>query len=425
MLVLPQMVEVGLTNNVKYYEDLGYEIPRRLNNQNRFSVPKGTKIMINVLDLSNGSEIYVDVLCDYCLEQGKKTIIKKKYYKYIKIQSGLIKKDCCDNCLGLKIRDSKRYYTIEDVKSIFNKEGYQLLSDKYINSHTSLDYICPRNHKYHISFASFLSGRRCKKCADEDRANKQRHPLKEVQEIFQEGNCKLLSKEYKNNHELLDYICECGKPNRISLLNFLQGQRCWECRNKKISINKKHEYIYVKEYFSDKNCILLSEEYLGADIPLDYICECGNPSKIRFSDFQRDHRCKLCGVEKISGVNHYNYNPDIPEEQRIADRNFEGYKEWRNEVYKRDNYTCQCCGDKKRKNIVAHHKDSYGWAYDKRIQVDNGITLCQQCHSFDKDSFHRIYGFGNNTKEQFTEWLLHKQQNALGEVNELTSLSIL
>jgi 5-methylcytosine-specific restriction endonuclease McrA len=30
--------------------------------------------------------------------------------------------------------------------------------------------------------------------------------------------------------------------------------------------------------------------------------------------------------------------------------------DWRNEVYKRDNYTCQKCGDNTGGNLEAHHK---------------------------------------------------------------------
>ena len=32
--------------------------------------------------------------------------------------------------------------------------------------------------------------------------------------------------------------------------------------------------------------------------------------------------------------------------------------------------------------------------------VDNGIPLCNECHQ----DFHMIYGYGNNTEEQFLEW---------------------
>ena len=45
-----------------------------------------------------------------------------------------------------------------------------------------------------------------------------------------------------------------------------------------------------------------------------------------------------------------------------------------------------------------------------RTDESNGITLCKNCHK----NFHSIYGFGNNTKEQFEEWI----GNAIGELEK-------
>jgi len=54
-------------------------------------------------------------------------------------------------------------------------------------------------------------------------------------------------------------------------------------------------------------------------------------------------------------------------------------KDWRKDVFERDNWTCQLCG-KRGGNIEAHHKK--GWAkYPKlRYKLNNGITLCIPCH---------------------------------------------
>ena len=54
-------------------------------------------------------------------------------------------------------------------------------------------------------------------------------------------------------------------------------------------------------------------------------------------------------------------------------------KEWRKSVFKRDNYTCQHCGNKT--YLHAHH--IIEWAVDesKRFEISNGITLCVECHS--------------------------------------------
>lgn len=56
------------------------------------------------------------------------------------------------------------------------------------------------------------------------------------------------------------------------------------------------------------------------------------------------------------------------------------YKEWRNAIFERDGYTCQMCGKPSEGDIEAHH--IYPWCDypDRRLDVGNGITLCQECH---------------------------------------------
>lgn len=102
------------------------------------------------------------------------------------------------------------------------------------------------------------------------------------------------------------------------------------------------------------------------------------------------------------GENHHNWNPNITQEERENGRYIEGYDDFIKGVYKRDNYTCQVCGQEGNgHNLNAHHLDGYNWCKEKRTDINNGITLCDKCHK----EFHKLYGKGNNTKEQFEEYL--------------------
>jgi len=104
------------------------------------------------------------------------------------------------------------------------------------------------------------------------------------------------------------------------------------------------------------------------------------------------------------------WNPNITDEERKQSRNYDEYKQWRKQVFKRDNYTCQCCGDKngngKRIKLAAHHLDGYHWCKEKRLDIDNGITLCWDCHN----KFHTNYGRSRNTLYQFIEFM--KSENS-------------
>jgi len=55
------------------------------------------------------------------------------------------------------------------------------------------------------------------------------------------------------------------------------------------------------------------------------------------------------------------------------------YNEWRKAVYSRDHYTCQDCSTNK--DLHAHHVKTFSEYPALRYVVENGITVCQQCHS--------------------------------------------
>ena len=60
-------------------------------------------------------------------------------------------------------------------------------------------------------------------------------------------------------------------------------------------------------------------------------------------------------------------------------RNTFEYAAWRTKVFIRDNYTCQICGQSGG-NLNAHHIKSFKKHPDLRTDVENGVTLCVECH---------------------------------------------
>lgn len=60
------------------------------------------------------------------------------------------------------------------------------------------------------------------------------------------------------------------------------------------------------------------------------------------------------------------------------------YKDWRMSVFRRDNFTCQECGDKSGRGydvvLNADHIKPYALYPESRFDINNGRTLCVSCH---------------------------------------------
>ena len=55
------------------------------------------------------------------------------------------------------------------------------------------------------------------------------------------------------------------------------------------------------------------------------------------------------------------------------------YRQWRKSVFKRDDWTCQWCGERGG-NLNADHIKPFCLFPDLRFNIDNGRTLCKPCH---------------------------------------------
>lgn len=65
----------------------------------------------------------------------------------------------------------------------------------------------------------------CRQCSQ---LNNRNHIL-DVQQIFAQAGCQLLTVDYQNNKQLLNYLCSCGQIGHTGLSDFKRGQRCANC----------------------------------------------------------------------------------------------------------------------------------------------------------------------------------------------------
>lgn len=266
----------------------------------------------------------------------------------------------CLYCYGNVKKD------IDFVRESFEKDSYILLTEEYINSKQKLEYICPNRHRHSISWANWRKGQRCHFCVE---IGRKINIFNDVKLEFEKEKYELLTIEYINNQQKLEYICPNGHKHAITWNNWQQGNRCPYCAGQvKLTIE------FIKKEFEKESCKLLSKEYIDNKQKLSYICPDGHIHRISWNSWKKGHRCPICKVINMSGDKHHNWKGGISCEP-YCDVWLD--KDFKESIKERDNHRCQnptCWGTSKR--LTIHHID-----YDKKnCRPENLITLCASCN---------------------------------------------
>jgi 5-methylcytosine-specific restriction endonuclease McrA len=300
--------------------------------------------------------------------------------------------------------------TFGEVEKEFVNRGYILLDTVYKNNKQKLKYLCKvhSNVVQEIRFNDLTTGHGCRLCGEERKilnlkkmAREQRTPEEEVIREFKKRGYMLLSR-YKNAQEPLKYLCpqHPEKPQRIRISDLKSGAGCKYC----VIDEAKLGIEVARQVFEDNGYEMAELTYQNTNTPMRYICP-KHPDKdtrITISDLKGGHGCKYCAIENSRGKLSAHYNHDLPDEIRSKDRRYDAeIHAWRKAVYERDNYSCVKCGDDRGGNLNAHHKDGFAWCIERRYDVSNGATLCENCHR----KFHSRYSNKDNTESQFEEWV--------------------
>jgi len=184
-------------------------------------------------------------------------------------------------------------YTYNYVKSFIEKEGYQLLSDDYINAHTKLLIKCSKGHEYKIKFCSFKNSKnRCKICFDLKRKPYNKLSFNDIKNYIESKGYQLLSDTYINAHTKLLIKCSQGHKFKKSYANITQNKGCPYCSGRKRYYNDEKKYIEKEGYQ------LLSNTLKGS---LKFICPKGHKFNTTLWNFKNGQRCiHCCSQLKIS-----------------------------------------------------------------------------------------------------------------------------
>lgn len=221
--------------------------------------------------------------------------------------------------------------------------------------------------------------------------------------VLQRLGLRMTSKNKKSTFVLCQ--CDCGNTCevRLTYLNIGKTKSCGCYRNERVSQTQKKDL--TNKRFGKLLVIKESGRTKLGSVLWRCECDCGQVRIIDGHSLRRGST-QSCGCKVFEkrkrGKESPLWNPNISDQERINRRSIWGVIEWRKLVYERDKYCCRRCRCSQGGNLNAHHLNSWNTHPQERFDISNGITLCETCHN----EFHKAFGYGNNTKTQFNEFLL-------------------
>lgn len=208
----------------------------------------------------------------------------------------------------------------------------------------------------------------------------------------------------KKAHNFIDLTGQ--KFNRWTLVEYLgNGKylgRC-ECGTEKVVRG-----VDIKRGKS-KSCGCLKKESSTKTIQKQNEKQKGENHPFYGKRLTQEHKRKISDARKGKCVGELNpnYNTGITDEERENRKDRPYIKQWQREVKHQANYTCDICGKRGNGTLHSHHLDSYNSHEERRLDITNGVCLCEHCHR----DFHHYYGYGENTEEDYLEYKFAYQNN--------------
>ena len=151
---------------------------------------------------------------DYKCECGNISKVKLKNFK--------LRTNGCKKCFNKNNN--------EEYVKICEKNGCEFIDKYQEKTAVKIIFKCKCGEIQIKKITQFKNFTMCTKCSYKIRSVGRRHTIEYIKEEFEKKNCKLLTTEYTNAFQRLDYICSCGNKTTIRYNDLQNGYKCMKCK---------------------------------------------------------------------------------------------------------------------------------------------------------------------------------------------------
>jgi hypothetical protein len=258
---------------------------------------------------------FVEIECkDWCklrllnIEQVNKktllTLIDNDQYEYC-VEIGVLRRSRSRK-LQLQKFFRNNIYTYDNIINYLkiNDKPFVLVTKELNNAIEKIIWNCPIHGEFSMSWNCIKNGQGCPTCGDLSSANSRRNSYEYIKEEFRKKDLVLISEEYINNEEKLDYICNKHKEKGIQKMSsgdLIKCIGCYYCglESASRSSTKSHDQ-FCKEVFDvHGDDYIVHSTYINCKSDVIIYCnKCDDIFPIRPDHLLSGHGCSICSSSR-------------------------------------------------------------------------------------------------------------------------------
>jgi hypothetical protein len=194
------------------------------------------------------------------------------------------------NGTGCRVCSDKEPRTPKDYHKLARKRKFIWLGPEVSSVQVKTWWRCPESHEWDAPYTSIASGRGCRFCAKQKRADGKRRKVESYRAIAQKFNLEWLGPEVRTTHAKTFWRCQANHEFDSSYAQIASGKGCRYCAG---NIRKVPED--YRALAQENDLIWLGPEVPNVKTSTWWGCQNGHRWEAQYSNIKAGRRCPICG----------------------------------------------------------------------------------------------------------------------------------